>query len=54
MGQVCRRYGGKGWRWTGHERVLCGACGGGLGELPPERRRGDGPPVADPVRSAVR
>jgi hypothetical protein len=41
LGNVCRRCGGKGWRWTGRERVACGQCGGAGGlELPPEKRRG--------------
>lgn len=50
MGEVCRGCLGKGWRWTGAERVACGRCGGHGGrELPPEQRRGDGPRVPDPA-----
>lgn len=56
MGQVCRGCGGKGWRWTGAERVACGRCGGsGSRELPPEQRRDfTTVQVPDPIRTRRR
>lgn len=55
MSHVCRSCHGRGYRWTGAERVACGRCGGNGGlELPVESRRVDGPAVADPVRSRTR
>jgi DnaJ-class molecular chaperone len=50
MGRVCPECGGKGWRWTGHNRVSCRTCGGRGYPLPPDERLTTTHEVRDPIK----
>jgi hypothetical protein len=55
MSHVCEPCGGKGWIWTGAERVLCHGCLGSVRPRPSEDwSREPMPGVPDPSRARLR
>jgi DnaJ-class molecular chaperone len=52
---ICENCGGKGWRWTGAAREMCGHCdGSGHGRRSDQWRLGPMPRAPDPIKSRPR